>query len=663
MDIAFYLNSMRVIAQEKQFQRVLLVANILVAVALSAQFSIDVPTKHIDGAFQTASGLFRLEAGQWPGKDFLPYLGLGPLFLLYPLFLIAGGDVAASEFAAWFATLITGAFSVGLVVALVVPRHALAWASITGCIFLFIAGITIPGDVANYLLMMPGNSLRPIRTFEPFLFLPAAYYLFRHVEIAKASVAVGVLAGIAPLWSNDYGIPTAVLLIIWIALESWRTPKQFIFLILQACLSCTIAFVSVGLILTQGSLVHLLSYWFIDVRQDQWWYFGPWTRASRVYDLVDLIKVSIVDTRAAIVVLVGVSVLYWREPTDRHRLLLFIGIALYGGGLLSTMGGHRDAGYFSGFVRWAVVVVLYFCTRFLFRFAYPRLWWTRPGENNEYAMLRPDSLRVGVICGAVILVLTQTVNAIQKRSDRENNENWFGVPELGGYLPIEYLSYIEWSRNQAKTVIEEYWGLLSGLTHRQTPVQVDSIIHALGSERMRFNKMMDVQPPDAVITTPRSYSPGFQSWSISANWWFYRTLLQSYQPMKSSRSTLIWRKTETKLVWPKVSCAITGTGFQLSETIQSGYYEIDFDLNLQESLTRRGLVLVKNNINQAFLANGYLSIDPHVQHHRLPIRVLGQNERFDLHTLPNPGDALKLVIKRCNAYKIPDMLDEVLAQE
>lgn len=39
------------------------------------------PTNNIDGAFQTASGLYRLNSGDLPGEDFYPYLRIGPILL------------------------------------------------------------------------------------------------------------------------------------------------------------------------------------------------------------------------------------------------------------------------------------------------------------------------------------------------------------------------------------------------------------------------------------------------------------------------------------------------------------------------------------------------------------------------------------------------------
>lgn len=77
--------------------------------------AIDTPTFHLDGAFQTASGLFRLDSGQFPGKDFFPYLGVGVILALYPAFKIFGSDLSASDFSAHFMTLIFSGISISLI--------------------------------------------------------------------------------------------------------------------------------------------------------------------------------------------------------------------------------------------------------------------------------------------------------------------------------------------------------------------------------------------------------------------------------------------------------------------------------------------------------------------------------------------------------------------
>src|SRR6266536_5241521 len=55
-----------------------------------------------DGIFQLLSPLRRLAAGQTPGHDFQFFHGIGTLFLHYPLFAAAGGNLFAAELARWF---------------------------------------------------------------------------------------------------------------------------------------------------------------------------------------------------------------------------------------------------------------------------------------------------------------------------------------------------------------------------------------------------------------------------------------------------------------------------------------------------------------------------------------------------------------------------------
>lgn len=89
--------------------KIILVVNCLVILLALCSFLIDsknlaliTPTQHLDGAFQTASGLFRLDAGQVLGRDFYPYLGIGPLFLLFPIFKLSGATLASSVFSSSF---------------------------------------------------------------------------------------------------------------------------------------------------------------------------------------------------------------------------------------------------------------------------------------------------------------------------------------------------------------------------------------------------------------------------------------------------------------------------------------------------------------------------------------------------------------------------------
>ncbi len=64
------------------------------------------PTYHLDGAFQTFSGLNRLLQGDVIARDFIPYLGSGPLLSVFIPFIVFGGNLVSSVVAAKFLSLI-----------------------------------------------------------------------------------------------------------------------------------------------------------------------------------------------------------------------------------------------------------------------------------------------------------------------------------------------------------------------------------------------------------------------------------------------------------------------------------------------------------------------------------------------------------------------------
>src|SRR3712207_3753669 len=90
--------SRRLVALPVALPAVLLLFALVVAVTQAWRWWHEVPTFHMDGAFQTASGLYRLADGQWPGRGFFPYLGIAPVPVLYPGFALPGGAPPATRF-------------------------------------------------------------------------------------------------------------------------------------------------------------------------------------------------------------------------------------------------------------------------------------------------------------------------------------------------------------------------------------------------------------------------------------------------------------------------------------------------------------------------------------------------------------------------------------
>lgn len=88
----------------------------------SYENSILVPTFHIDGAYQTSSSLFRLMHEQSIGKDFYFYLGIAPLYILYPLFHFMGENLFASQFSSYLTVQILFFITIFIILKLIINK-------------------------------------------------------------------------------------------------------------------------------------------------------------------------------------------------------------------------------------------------------------------------------------------------------------------------------------------------------------------------------------------------------------------------------------------------------------------------------------------------------------------------------------------------------------
>lgn len=266
------------------------------------------------------------------------------------------------------------------------------------------------------------------------------------------------------------------------------------------------------------------------------------------------------------------------------------------------------------------------------------------------------------LLGLLVLVVASGIlwrTAIQYQSSLATalaDQSRFYVKELGGYLPIAWRNHVELARsNKNEKVIEEYWGIWSGVTHNKSGLSVDSVIHALGSKREDFKVQMR-KLPEHVITSSQQIAGVWFGWNLSANWWFYETLLQNYEYQQSSPSTYYWSRRPTTKAWPHVGCHIESKPDGKSMVIEAdhaGYYEatlIRSRTNTKE-LSSRALVLVKNNLNYAFV-EGYVSINPHAFEQSFPVRLLNPKQHLDFRLLSAVDRTADIPFDTCRAREI-----------
>lgn len=624
----------------------------------SLNASIDIPTMHLDGAFQTASGLFRLDMGQAPGRDFFPYLGIGPLVLIYPFFKLAGATLSASVFAAQFVTLVLGWFSVSVLWHLIFRPARSYFSLVGGAVGFFVSFLELgpfSADIYSFAFT-PGNSLRPVRAVLPYLATIATYGLIRHCERGmRRNILAGVLIGVALLWSNDFALPTSGMFIMFFCVyfyqrerTTWRSSAVIV--IITAVLSWALLLS----LISAGHPHKLIEYNFVNVARDQWWFFAPYDPSSRIFDVTQLPKILSSENQTPLLVLLFTILAAARTKKIEHVLLVLMGLTLFAGGCLASIGGHLG-GYFGGFYFWGATVTSLAALRGLQWITYKKF-----GFGPQDGSLISATLSMTVLVSLTILASNKWQLYTENLTVAKNDFGKFYVPEFDGYLRKRWKDYIEYGRkHKNSTITEEYWGLLSSLNKRFSPWPVDAVIHALGG--VRGVAKLSLADTDLIVSTRYRVSPQWQPWNLSQNFWFYEELLTSREPDFSSPTTIVWRKITSPREQLDVGCAVSKTAD--SVIIQSkaeGFYAVT--LNYTSTGTGRHLLMLRNNISFAGDARGFVSLPPGGPTATIPALVtLDSGNIFDSKVVGSEN--VRILITSCKATRIAYKNEEILNAE
>lgn len=622
----------------------------------SLNLAINVPTFHLDGAFQTASGLFRLEAGQAPGRDFFPYLGVGPLLLIFPFFKIAGGVLSASVFSAKFVTLTLGWVTVSVLWHLIF-RPRIGILSLVGGAALFIATDLLARQFGFinpfYFGFEPGNSLRPVRAAIPYIVAIASYSLVSHFENGlRRNILAGIIIGISLLWSNDFAITTAGPFLIFFSIflyckenQTWK--KNTIIIWVSAATSWSLLLS----LITFGHPFELIKYNFIDVATDQWWYFSSYRPSTRIFEISQIFRIISNENAFPLVILLVASVTAIKTKTIEHALVSLIGFILFAGGSLASLGGHLG-GYFGAFDYWGSVVTTLAVLRFLQLFAYKIA-----SPRSQDASLLGVCLIIPAFLFLLIGASNELIDYRKNSATAKNDPGRYFIPELGGYLGLEWKDYIDYARQHKESVtIEEYWGVWSSLNRSFSPWPVDATIHALGSVREVAKSAL--ANADLIVTTRYATSPMWQPWSFSQNFWLYEDLLSNWVPDFISPTTVVWRKTNKSRDHQKISCQTLNNenAFTLGSK-DVGFYKVT--LNYASTGAGRYLLMVQNNISYGADADGYVSLPPNGSTATIPTLITKESGNIFKAKIVG-SESVNLRITSCSAEKIAYSNEEIL---
>lgn len=625
--------------------------SILVAQYFNSLFrGLSVPTMHLDGAFQTASGLFRLDAGQLPGKDFFPYLGIGPLFALFPLFKIGGGDLAASTFSSHFVTVIMNWLCLSTLVHLMFRPNKIFNSLIYGAV-LFWGGhllLKLIPDLNFFNFgFNPSNSLRPIRSAIPY-FVGMTTYLFytRIYNPYLRSLLIGCSIGLAFIWSNDFGFSTALIFLTFYSLYYFFTNRKMcIRSILIMNLAALITGYSLISIATANHFIEFYKYNFLDVAQDQWWYFGDYRANYRIFTSEDLIKLIPSASLFSLIILLTTAAFALKKRSFELLIVTAIGSTLLLGGCVASIGGHISQ-YFGGFKQWSLALLFVGVSGAFLK--------STIGHSSRRII--NSNLMIIALIGFLILACTKAQKFYKEKEQARSDSRRFYIPEYGGYLPSEYKNYIEYIRqNRNLLVVEDYWGLWNSLTKKFPPWPVDSTIHALGNIRDRSKSSLD--RVDAFVSTRFVTSPEWQPWNISQNFWFYDALLVNWEPSFISPTTLVWKKSATRRSNLQVQCEISPDQKRLSiSPRKNGFYRISLRYK-SKAVEGRYLLMFKNNISYGGGAHGYVSLKPGSHLAVFPIYMASETDHDFYFKIIGSGTAM---ISDCNAEAITYSNEEIL---
>lgn len=633
--------------------------------------AVNLPQAHMDGAFQTASTLHRLAGGELPGRDFLPYLGLGSVYGLYPVYKASGGTMAASVATAKFVTLVACLLAIWTTFALIFPRRVLV-AGAAAAIAVSAAALLeshLPRVGAD--LLSPGVSLRPYRAAVVYLTVWAAWGLARsHLAALARCVGFGVLAATAFNWSNDFGIPSAAIALGLGAYVTRREGSSLALYLLVAPVAAALWAIALGMLATGGHWFDLLRYNFVDVRHDQWWFFGPWwDPAYRLLNIMDLPKLFVLPFPALpladrinfplIIGLVAVAtslLIALRTRAVHDVLLASAGLGLLGGLAIVDAGGSIIKSYGLGLVFWSLLAFVGWSLRAVRA-------WSRPLWEDARALCSKGEL-VASLAALIAMIGIASLLAhgwwSEIKEARQSPDRFF-VPELGGWLPADWRTYVETARSSPsnRDVIEEYWGLWSAITGAHAKMPVDSVIHALGSVRPLLAAAL-ARGPAWVITTQPAEAGHWWSWNVSASWGFYKRVIENYEPVAYSPRTIVWHHRTPPAVRVEVPCRVEAMPLPHMEIMadRPGYYGATLRYRMRRPPLGRTLLLAHNNLNSS--GGGFVSLDPNGDLAEFPVAVeAGGTTRVgfvDAWTLASPAsDELRLSGCTAERFEVPSV--------
>ncbi|RNJ63953.1 MAG: hypothetical protein EDM03_06300 [Porphyrobacter sp. IPPAS B-1204] len=562
----------------------------------------------IDGALQTWFALDHFADGDQLGTAFQSYLGITMVLALVPVFVAFGQTLFASTVAANVAVVV-GAFGAAYATAWLIravpPR--VRWQAAMVLVFglYYAAPLVAEGIGLRWPATFdPGVSLRPLRGFLPFIVLPFFVVLVRRVLLQgralTGGLALGLVAGAGLLWSNDAGIPLVIALVLGLGFALHRRIGLLARTLAAFGLGVAASAGAILLAVTHGTPGPWLQYNFRDVAGDQFWFFAPWERSTRILGVGDLPNIlrhgEPLSTASLILLTVCVAIaalqrLRGRGAPVRSSAFIVVGASVIGTALIPQIGGHVGAEYN------AITFVLGLCAplivgqRVLLRLAKPVLRSAAPATVVA---------AVGVAALAMVGIegwRFATVRANTDRSVYDAALGFYVMPEYAADLAAMRRLAADWDARgvpSERRLFSAYTSPLDIAAGVQSPTPVGSLIHALGP---RYRTMVAAKVANrsvaAVTTIAPDYS-GWEGWLTRAQWPFFESLQTYYRPIARTGQNILWVRSRGQGPGEEVRCEVEQTSASSLRVTITAAQEGLVSVQLRRSgpfATRRGAML------------------------------------------------------------------------
>lgn len=688
---------------QKKLLIITLISVFSVILLHSFNYGLNLEYKPYNGDFQTFNSLRRILAGELPGRDFNAYLGWGTTYVNLFFTALLGGSFAASKFSTYFLSVtlhFLALINLFFLVGLRLDRAIIAAGFTILTIFLDVGKI-----VPIWEIIEPSHSTLSLRSSLLFIVTSLLLVLVKltsRYTYLFYSLA-GCLIGVQPFWSNDYGIPSCIILSVVILTDLIRR-KQSRKLVKFICLSGSIliSFALGGSILTRGHLLNWLRDNFSGIAADQFWYF-LWfneTINNKIFELKDIFFNSFFYWYFIAVAYLSLE-FFLKKYKFESLLLIYLAISAIGAGILSSVGGTISFRYYLT----SILISLFIFPLSVYLFV-KRLWsfggdsqiinkiFKNQNTNRKY-IFRFNSLSkkfryqlkslkyLGITLLAIYYLTISLVGIINTKNlvlFPSESKGFFWVEELGGWLPKRWQSSIAIARNIERELQSEppthrmlstYSSAMDVVAGSVNPTGVDYIIHALG-DNARNNYLYEFQrAKPKYITTLREEFTRWETWARRTNWWFYRELTTNYRPIAATFYNIIWERLERLRInsnIPAYCQIIPLSNHQVNLKITTeenqrdrrNYYvdvSLNYFLDVKPSeipiIGKRGLVnAIENKTNLNYFTDGdyygKYGMPPNHKNWHLPVEhQLGIPSILELRSYPK--NRSKLTIASCQA--------------